>query len=624
MKYVLTFVFLMIFVAQGFAQSNDSSVPNNPEELKTFLHSFVKKQMEEFHVPGMVFVLVKDGKVFYAEGFGFANVEKQTAMIPDRTVFRAGSVSKLITATAVMQLYERGKIDLHKDVNTYLTQFKLPNNYPQPVTVADLLRHTGGFDEIFVGMHARTPEKLLPLGEYLGMRMSPRTIAPGQLIAYSDYGMSLAGLVVELVSGESFAQYIQHAVFQPLTMDSTTFRQPLPDHMKSEIATGYSYRNGKYIPYALDYVNVVPAAGLHTTAMDMAKFMIAHLQNGCYEGNCILQAETVQEMHKQQFTHHPLMRGRAYGFSEWIQNGQRAIFHDGGMPGFMSRFFLLPDHNMGFFIACNGDHFYGVGRLLHGITTRMLDHYFPLKEKPVLPVPPKDFAKRANEFTGYYRELPFSHKTIEKIVTFFDQVHVTKTNKNTLAAFSSQMVEVEPLVFNWDDGIGYVTFRKNEKGAVTHMLVSTSAFEKLAWYDSKPAHIIYFIIFFLISLWALISGIKYKDAFALPEHKKAPGIFIALTGALNVVFLICMPLAFHFIDRWSFLYGLPWIFYLILTLPIISAVLMINSLRFLITALFSRQWSGKNLVSYSFMILSFVLFLYWLISWNLLGYQIHS
>lgn len=172
-KYILLVVLILFVAGHIFAQSNTVAGANDPGELKAFLHSFMNKQMEQLHVPGLVFVLVKDGKIFYAEGFGFANVEKQIAVVPEKTVFRVGSVSKFFTATAVMQLYESGKINLHSDVKTYLASFKLPNNYSQPVTVADLLRHTGGFDELYIGMRARTPDKIIPLGEYLASRMSP-------------------------------------------------------------------------------------------------------------------------------------------------------------------------------------------------------------------------------------------------------------------------------------------------------------------------------------------------------------------------------------------------------------------------------------------------------------------
>lgn len=125
--------------------------------------------MKELHIPGAVFILVKDGKVFFAKGYGYANHEKRTPVIPDKTIFRVGSISKLFTATAVMQVCERKQLKLEDDVK-YLRLFKLEDNYPQPVTFANLLTHTAGFDEHFIGQHAREISEVIPLGQYLATR----------------------------------------------------------------------------------------------------------------------------------------------------------------------------------------------------------------------------------------------------------------------------------------------------------------------------------------------------------------------------------------------------------------------------------------------------------------------
>ncbi|MFQ5892280.1 MAG: serine hydrolase domain-containing protein [Candidatus Methanofastidiosia archaeon] len=119
--------------------------------------------MKELHIPGAVFILVKDGEIFFAKGYGFANLEKKTPVIPDKTLFRVGSVSKLFTTTAIMQLYEKEMLNLDDDVNKYLRNFQLEDNYPQSVTIANLLTHTGGFDERLTGMAARSPSEVLRL-----------------------------------------------------------------------------------------------------------------------------------------------------------------------------------------------------------------------------------------------------------------------------------------------------------------------------------------------------------------------------------------------------------------------------------------------------------------------------
>ncbi len=302
--------------------------PTDPQELETFLDAFFTSQMKELHIPGAVFILVKDGEVFFAKGYGHANLEKRTPVIPDKTIFRVGSVSKLFTATAVMQLYERKQLKLEDYVNKYLRLFQLEQNYPQPVTFANLLTPTAGFDEHFIGQHAGKISEVIPLEQYLATRMPPRTMPPGQVISYNDHGMSLAGYLVEEISGVPFAQYIDENIFQPLGMSRSSFQQPPPPPLLLDIAVGYRYKAGTHRPYQYDYLNTTPIAGAISTATDIARFMIAHLQLGRYRNSRILDEATAREMHRQHFTHHPRLRGRAYGFSEWFENGQRAIFHD--------------------------------------------------------------------------------------------------------------------------------------------------------------------------------------------------------------------------------------------------------------------------------------------------------
>lgn len=119
---------------------------NNPQELEVFVDHFFAEQMPRLHIPGAVFTLVKDGKIYFSKGYGYANLKRHTPVDPDRTLFRLGSVSKLLTATAVMQLAEKGKFNLNDDINPYLKQFKLKKKHQQSVTFANLLTHTDGFD----------------------------------------------------------------------------------------------------------------------------------------------------------------------------------------------------------------------------------------------------------------------------------------------------------------------------------------------------------------------------------------------------------------------------------------------------------------------------------------------
>ena len=186
----------------------------DPQELASFLDGVLPAQLEAHHVPGAAVAVVQDGRLVLARGYGTADREQGVPVVADRTLFRVGSVGKTVTWTAVMQLVEQGKLDLHADVNTYLTAFKVPATYPQPITLAHLLTHTAGFDDKG-GILARDPADLQPLGAFLSASLPARVRPPGELAAYSNHGTALAGYIVEQVSGVALRSVRRGAHLRP-------------------------------------------------------------------------------------------------------------------------------------------------------------------------------------------------------------------------------------------------------------------------------------------------------------------------------------------------------------------------------------------------------------------------
>ncbi|MBC7911361.1 MAG: serine hydrolase [Pyrinomonadaceae bacterium] len=352
----------------------------DPKELEAFLDKFFAEQMDKLHIPGAVITVVKDGKLFFTKGYGYSDLEKQRPVFPDSTLFRAYSVSKTFTATAVMQLVERGKLKLDEDVNKYLKRFKLKDNFPEPVTLAHLLTHTAGFVDTDAGV-----DSMLTFGKYhsvafgdnLAAHMPPRAKAVGPF-RYSNYGASLAGFIVEEVSGEPFEKYIEKHILQPLGMKRSTFLLPyqLAPNVAADVAVGYRYVDGEYqrmSPEAGDFWTA-PAANLLTTGTDMAPFMIAQLNQGRYGNARLLKEATFQEMHKQRsIGESPLI---SYGLFRNFENNQQAVFHNGGYDGAISQMMLLPEHNIGWFVSYT---FGGDERrqLRWNLTSALLDRYFP-------------------------------------------------------------------------------------------------------------------------------------------------------------------------------------------------------------------------------------------------------
>ncbi|MFN2498595.1 MAG: serine hydrolase [Pyrinomonadaceae bacterium] len=160
------------------------TISSNAGGLDSLLDPIFAHQMARLHIPGAVIAIVKDGKVLFTKGYGYADIEKKTPVVPEKTIFRIGSITKVFTATAVMQLADRGRVSLKDDVNKYLKGFQIPATYAQPITFANLLTHTSGLDEITPGRRTSDKSKVVALGEFLKTRMV-RILPPGQIISYS-------------------------------------------------------------------------------------------------------------------------------------------------------------------------------------------------------------------------------------------------------------------------------------------------------------------------------------------------------------------------------------------------------------------------------------------------------
>jgi CubicO group peptidase (beta-lactamase class C family) len=432
-------------------------------ELAAFVDSFFEEQLEDLDIPGATFVFVRDGQVVMTRGYGLANIELEIAFDPETTVVRVGSVSKLIVATAVMQLVERGQLDLHTDVNHYLTTFGIGDEYDQPVTIANLLTHTGGFDHPPYWT-TTDPSEVLPLGQYLAEQMPPRITPPGEVIDYSSHGYDLAAYIVEEISGVTFTEYVESYILQPLGMDHSSYliSPPHPDDM----AVGYTIEGINQVPQPIDYDPGYPSGSFASTASDMAKLMLAYLQDGCYQEACILSADSIALMQLQQFTNHPQLPGWTYGFTEGFRNNQRMIGHGGAIRGFGSDLTLLPEYDLGYYFSFNEECYQTVAcAIVSRFRSQFQDTFFPA-DSPALP----DYESTTDldRLTGTYRYTRYSHSEIYTWEYSYFDVEVTQSDGQLLLR-GLRFVEIAPLVFQHVDGQELMAFREDDRGNIIYM-----------------------------------------------------------------------------------------------------------------------------------------------------------
>ena len=321
--------------------------------LADFVDGVVAQQIATREVAGAVVTVVHNGKVLFTRGYGFADIDKGKPVDPQRTLFRPGSVSKLFTWTALMQQVELGRVNLDADVNTYL-DFKIPEFGTKPIRVRDLLSHSPGMSDVG-GFIFADASKVVPYGDWLKTHIPARLWEPGTEISYSNFGAALAGYIVERVSGEPFGDYAEKHLFLPLGMTSTTFREPLTGAMLANMATGYKLVDGVFVAKPYEYLSsIMPAGSASATAPDMARFMLAMLNDGRLGAARILKPESVRLLHSNSIANTPGLNGMAHGFLVERNAGPRMVGHAGNTGDFHSDLVIVPQAGFGFFVSTTG------------------------------------------------------------------------------------------------------------------------------------------------------------------------------------------------------------------------------------------------------------------------------
>lgn len=440
--------------------------PLNEADVSAWLDGYLPFAMARGDIPGAVVVVVKDGRVLVQKGYGYSDVAAKKPVDPETTLFRPGSVSKLFTWTAVMQLVEEKKLDLDADVNQYL-DFQIPATGGPPVTLRSLMTHTPGFDEVIRGLIVTDVKDLLTLEQSLKYRVPPRVTATGSTPAYSNYGAALAGYIVQRVSGQPFDDYLEARIFKPLGMTRATFRQPLPASLVPLMSKGY--KPGSDDPQPFEMVGLSPAGSMSASGGDMARFMIAHLQKGTFEGTRILGESTAVEMHDTASKMFPPLKGMVLGFYQSDVNGHRAIAHAGDTGWFHSDLNLFIDDGVGVFVSFNSAGKDGTAQPLRvALVTDFADRYLPSAGKgamtaaaPAAAVDAKTAREHAALLAGRYLFSRRSHTSFIAALNLISQVKVVADKDGVVVVDALKDLNEQPKKwhevspFVWQDASGH-------------------------------------------------------------------------------------------------------------------------------------------------------------------------
>jgi CubicO group peptidase (beta-lactamase class C family) len=547
--------------AAGFASAATSAAPApapaanahplDRADLEAWLDGMVPYALKAGDMAGAVVIVVKDGTVLLQKGYGYADVSKKLAMDPEHTMVRIGSTSKLFTWTAVMQLVEKGQLDLDRNINDYL-DFTIPTDFGKPVTMRDLMNHRGGFEEGLKDVLWTNPHGVPSTEAYLKEHKRPMLFAPGEVPAYSNYGASLAGYIVERVSKEPYERYIERHILTPLGMTHSTFDQPLPERFAAAVSKGYRTASAPPGPYEL--IVTRPAGSATTTAADMSRFMLAHLQDGRVGDATILQADTVKLMHSPSEKALPGFATMAHGFFLETHNGRTVLGHGGDTIYFHNEFNLLPEEGVGIQFTFNSrGREEAVYLARASLFDGFMDRYFPPAAAAVDPPALSTAAADAQSIAGRYESSRRIEHGFLSLFYILQQSVIAANADGTISAPGD--LTPEPVIFReigpqvWRRAGGTRQLALQTIGGVKTVIDSsdpTSVLQAVPLKRSSALNLTILSISCLILIWTLLAWLlapwlrapKNVADDLLPQLKRLR-LLLRAAVAFDALYLAC-------------------------------------------------------------------------------------
>lgn len=623
MKKVALFTFILFLLQTPAAGQALPGPPLNEKSVASFFDTEVPLLIEKNHIPGISIAVVQKGRTIFNQGYGYSNLENKIKVEAQKTMFRSGSVGKLFTWVAIMQLVEREKIDLNKNINEYL-DFQIPDTFPEPITMLHIMNHSAGFEDRVINLMVKDSEKLLSLQEAISTHIPARVRPPGEISSYSNYSTALAGYIIERLTGLSYEEYIEKYIFAPLQMKRASFHQPLPEKFQADMATGYSWEGQErgLIAQEFELIHFRPAGSLSVTSAEMTRFLIALLDPS---GGKILKPETRKMMLSRSDPGGPEQPGIAHGFFEMTHGKLKLFHHAGGTFYFYSNFVFIPERECGFYITVNG----GAASSAYELTRQFLDHFFPiptgreLSTKPAQKMP-------ASKLTGNYITIRRSESDLTRISSIFMNASIKPAPGGLYISSylnpghtkeENLYYEIEPLVFqqaNSSARFYFVQAPKEKSYRLVADIAPPLPFVSTPWQERVELN----IAVVALTLLLIIAGAILKPTGVLryfkPAHPPSPaeskaskmGVLLLLA---HLIFLAALAWPFFTSDpifggeptTWS---HLPFLF---------LAISWFRALLSLFTVWSLRLWSLLERIHYSALTGVSFLYLVFLVYWKI-------
>lgn len=627
------FLFVCLLVLVGL-WSGSTAFAQDSAELETYVDQLLAEEMPDRSIPGLTIAIVENGELVLLKGYGVSNIESQTPIDPERDLFRIGSLTKTFTFTALMQLVEKGQIDLNAEVNDYLSDLQMPETHGKPMLVRDLISHRTGFEDVWRDRAIESETYYRSFEEWLEVAMPRQAFPPGEVTGYSNYGPTLAGYLIQEISGVPYDDYMRQNILTPLSMESTTTSQPLSaDHqqamdiaLRDRLATTYQVSpDGQITQFKEEILVPRPAGGISTTASDMSRYMRAHLGEGAFDSARILETTTVDAMRKRLYNDRN-SPDIAHGFVNGELGGYETYGHDGATFVAYSAMLMIPELDIGIFIGTNGgNNVFGPSQLAHEIGHHMVgDRINPAPATITLP------EAELEAYTGSYMTNLRSYGGFFKVLgAILGTAEVTVTPQNTLNIADQYATHnYAPLskteFVNVDTG-GLITFVLEDDSPVSYFTEDGLSMFSRITFSNNIVFLLVGIVLALIFGSTQIIAVVRQRAMRGATDQMTQRLWLLRAVAAAAVLLSIMLLVYGFIQFQGLgdialsvrpigmtLFYLSVLFVLLMGLFVFAGLLPI---------LRSNAYTGWGKMHYLLFAASLVFFLVQLNNWNMIGFN---
>lgn len=599
-KVILIIILILTLLVPSFAVTKDDTLSYD-----------ISVEMVNYNIPGILAVVAKSGEIEYINAFGSANVTTKMDMNTQNSVIQTGSISKVITTYALLELLAQKKIDVDAEIGPYLPAYLNHETVLSQLTFRNLLTHTSGIPTI----KANSATKEDPLNRFdleFGAQAESffksykieQVIEKDSYSILSNVGYILAGVLIESISGERYAYYLSKQILDPLGMHTSSKIIMNKTIENKHLVQNYAVFGGQreiLSPYKSKYL---PSDDFLTTAEDMGNFLKT-LTSGD------LSEMMKNALFQKQIVNNTFTSGRSFGFNVVDYRGYEAYIHDGGIPGENSRIIIIPELELGLFLSYNSNNLRARDALTDVFLNGYLDENKHSAQYPVIQ------HENLEKFIGVYSPVNVSSQTMEQLTRIIHQIRVSDTQEG-LKIDDSIFLPISETVFYSETTDNFAEFRTDDKGQLAYLMVGNTIYERTPFYQSMIVELMLFFLIALVNFMALLIFMtRWKNMKVNRIHDTPRTLLLLHTLCISSI-LFSLFLILTRYDIWHVIYGDQSLSNVVKILGYALSILILPTFLMLGKAKEDYRWTTFMVKVYQLQLFLSVFLFLWLWIYNFL------